>query len=256
MANVRTTHSTTDQIAADARRLGVSEGDNVLVHASLRSLGSLPGGAENVIAGLLEALGKTGTLLLPALSYATVNRDQPVFDLLKTPSCVGALTEYFRLRPGTIRSVHPTHSVCAVGNHAERLLDGHVNDHTPCGRHSPFYKLNEFGGRILFLGCGMNPNTSMHAVEELIEPEYLFSDSVEYQIVLPENCEIRTKIRRHDFKNWAQAYGRLENVLDHHALRRGNILTAVCHLVDVKAMWREALRMMKANPLYFVERMN
>jgi len=81
------------------------------VHTSLRSLGKVPGGAETVVRGLLYALGENGTLLTPALSYASVGVNNPVFDVLHTPSCVGALPEYFRTRPGTIRSVHPTHSV-------------------------------------------------------------------------------------------------------------------------------------------------
>ena len=31
-------------------------------------------------------------------------------------------------------------------------------DQTPCGPNSPFRLVNEMGGHILFLGCGLNPN--------------------------------------------------------------------------------------------------
>ena len=130
-----------EHIADDLRVLGVSEGGILLVHASLRSLGAVPGGAETVVCGLLHALGDDGTLLMPALSYESVGAQNPVFDLLHTPSCVGALTEYFRTRPGKVRSVHPTHSVCAVGPKAEELCRDHYLDTTPCGEHSPFSRL-------------------------------------------------------------------------------------------------------------------
>ena len=83
--------------------LGVRPGGVLLVHASLRSLGPLDGGAETVVLSLLEALCPQGTLLMPALSYATVGPQSPIFNVAATPSCVGALSEYFRIRPGTIR---------------------------------------------------------------------------------------------------------------------------------------------------------
>ena len=246
--------SPVERIAADLRRLGVVEGGNLLVHSSLRSLGALPGGAEDAIAGLLAALGPEGTLLLPALSYATVNRGNPVFDAANTPTCVGALPEHFRKRRGTMRSVHPTHSVCGTGRAAGILLGAHHEDSTPCGKNSPFRKLNELGGQILFLGCGPGPNTSMHAVEELVEPEYLFSDHVDYRIVLPDG-ERRMSVRAHNFKGWGQAYARLTGLLDGDALRTGKVLEADCHLVDVRAMWEKAYGALKADPLYFVDKL-
>jgi len=153
--------------------LGVWPGGVLLVHASLRSLGPLYGGAETVVLSLLEALGLQGTLLMPALSYATVGPRSPIFNIAATPSCVGALPEYFRRRPGTIRSVHSTHSVSGAGPLTEDLLGEHIRSTTPCGPYSPFASLPEVGGQILFIGCGLRPNTSMHAMEERVEPVYL-----------------------------------------------------------------------------------
>jgi len=80
-------------IADNLLRLGLRRGGAVLAHSSLRSLGQLPGGAETVITALLDALGPEGTLMMPALSYLHVGPGQPVFDLLQTPSNVGALPE-------------------------------------------------------------------------------------------------------------------------------------------------------------------
>ena len=36
------------------------------------------------------------------------------------------------------------------------------------------------------LGCGLRPNTSMHAIEELVEPPYLFGPPLSYQLVLDD----------------------------------------------------------------------
>ena len=78
-----------DLLCKDLRTLGSAEGNTVMVHSSLRSLGPLPNGAETVISALLEVLGKDGTLLFPALSYRTVNAANPVFDVNNSPCCVG-----------------------------------------------------------------------------------------------------------------------------------------------------------------------
>src|SRR5205814_5623144 len=142
------------QLVADLRTLGVHHGMTLLVHASLKSLGAVPGGAETVIQSLLDALGPRGTLLLPALSYQAV-KQSPRFDVLRTPSCVGVIPEHFRMRPGTLRSMHPTHSICAIGAAAKHLLADHHLDDTPVGPHSPLRKLTEAGGYLLMLGCGL-----------------------------------------------------------------------------------------------------
>lgn len=149
------------QFQANLLALGVRPGGVLMVHSSLRALGNVPGGAEMVIQGLLSALGENGTLLMPALTYERVIPTCPVFDVRQTPSNVGIIPETFRKREGTRRSIHPTHSVCALGPLAAALLDPHIEDNTPCGPHSPFHTMPEHGGQILMLGCGLEPNTSM-----------------------------------------------------------------------------------------------
>ena len=242
------------QIANDLTALGLREGGVVLVHASLRSLGKVPGGAETVVRGLLRVLGENGTLLMPALSYAQVNADNSVFDVLRTPSCIGVLPEYFRTRHCTIRSVHPTHSVSGVGAKAESLLEEHHLDTTPCGEHSPFHRLREVRGQVLFLGCGLRPNTSMHAIEELVQPPYLLGDPVDYRIILAPGKEMNMRVRRHNFGIWGQRYDRLGPLLDEDGLKRGKVLEATVDLVDCEQMWEEALAALKKDPFFFVEK--
>ena len=243
-----------ERLAGELWELGVRANGVLLVHASLRALGLVDGGAETVIRSLLRVLGQGGTLLLPALSYETVDAANPVFDVRQTPSCVGALPEYFRRRPGTLRSLHPTHSVCAVGAQARDLLTGHEQDTTPCGKHSPFYRLPQQRGQILFLGCGLRPNTSMHAIEELSEPPYLFGDCLDYTIIDGDGQEIAVTIRRHDFAGWVQRYERVAEVLDAPALRRGLVLDAPCYLVEAAALWPAVHEKLLEDPLFFVDR--
>lgn len=242
------------RISADLTHLGVKPGGVLLVHSSFKSLGPVDGGAETVIQGLLDALGPEGTLLMPALSYMTVGPSSPVFDVKHTPSCVGWLPEYFRTRIGTLRSVHPTHSVCGVGPRASDLLAEHRGDTTPCGPRSPFSKLPAVGGQVLFLGCGLEPNTSMHAVEEHIVPPYLYGPPVTYRIVLEDGAEKSMTVTSHDFAGYDQRYDRLEAVMRGNGIAAGRVLAAGSFLLEAGPMWQAALSAYRADPLCFVER--
>jgi aminoglycoside 3-N-acetyltransferase len=244
------------KFVTDLRHLGVRPGGVLMVHSSLKSLGQVPGGAETVIQGLLAVLGEAGTLLMPALTYETVRSDNPVFDARSTPSCVGAIPEFFRTREGTRRSLHPTHSVCGVGPLTEALLTPHKQDSTPCGPNSPFHRLPDFEGQILMLGCGLRPNTSMHAIEELVEPPYLFNPPILYTLTDENGTTTQKEYIRHNFHDWHQRYDRIAEVLAPPDLRTGKVLEAQSHLIEASALKSAALVQLKRNPLFFVDQIN
>ena len=237
------------KIHHDLLALGVRPGGVLMVHSSLRALGPVEGGADTVVAALLDTIGPDGTLMMPALTYAAVNADSPAFDASATPTCVGALAEFFRTRPGTLRSVHPTHSVCAAGPLAERLLAAHEHDATPCGVGSPFRLLPDAGGQLLFLGCGTRPNTMMHAVEELVEPPYLYDRLVTHPCVRADGSRHLMTVRSHGFAGVAQRYDRLESLLAFPDLRIGPVHNARTHLIETRPAWQAALAALREDPL-------
>lgn len=245
-----------EKIASQLRKLGVRRNGFVLVHSSLKSLGTLDGGIESPILGLERALGPDGALLLPALSYENIDWSNPLFHFRRTPSCVGALPEYFRKRNGTLRSIHLTHSVCGTGRSAPQFLDSHIRCTTPCGSESPFALLAAAEGQILMLGCGLKPNTSMHGVEETVEPPYLFrSSDSEYSAIDQEGRIHTLRTRRHNFRDWVQRYDRVSNILDAGTeLREGRVLSADCFLIEAKALWRKCRKVLERDPYYFVDR--
>ena len=272
-----------DRFRNDLLALGVRPGGLLLVHSSFRSIrGLLPagipistrlsraasrdqlgegerGGAagpEAVIDGLREALGPQGTLLMPALTFERVTPDNPVFDTRHTPSNVGIIPETFRLRPGTLRSLHPTHSVCAAGPLAAELIEAHAADSTPCGPHSPFRAVAGRGGQILFLGCGLEANTTMHAVEEVVVPPYLFDPPVDYRLILADGSELKKTYTPHNFRGTRQRYDRVAEILRPPDLIRATVAGAVSVLLDAAALWDAALAVLRKDPLYFVERVS
>lgn len=151
-------------LIGDFKALGIKPGMDLLVHSSLRRIGPVEGGADTVIDALLSVLGPEGTLMMSAVS-GNVTENQPVFDVRLTPATVGTLPNVFMKRAGVIRSLHPIHSVAALGPRAEFYTAGHLECNTPWSPESPYGKLMRNEGFILFLGTNFTCNTCIHALE-------------------------------------------------------------------------------------------
>ncbi|MBI1277462.1 MAG: aminoglycoside N(3)-acetyltransferase [Anaerolineaceae bacterium] len=154
---------------------GLPVGSQVLVHSSLSSFGHVEGGADAIIDALLEAVGVGGTVLVPTLTgnEALSPENPPVFDPLNSACWTGTIPESFRKRSNAIRSLHPTHSVAAIGADAQALIKDHWYSITPCDAHSPYGKLaRRPDGYILLIGVDYESCTMFHHVEELVGVEY------------------------------------------------------------------------------------
>lgn len=241
-------------IAKALGRLGVNDGDCVLAHTSLRSFGIKRMSPKYVIDALRMSVGINGTVVLPALSYTICNKDNRHFDYHATPTCVGAVPEYFRTSySGVLRSMCPTHSCCAVGAKAEEIVCEHHLDDTPCGSHSPFAKVRDLGGKIIFFGCGTEPNTSMHAVEELYNPDYLFGDIYEYEMTDAEGRKYMQKCRAHNFERTVQRYDRLQQLMPEGTVHVGRIFDCETVVMDAKTVWQVAGEYYAKDSHYFVD---
>jgi aminoglycoside 3-N-acetyltransferase len=229
------------------RALGVRRGDVVLAHTSLSSFGHVAGGADAVIDALLEAVGEAGTVMVPTHTWSTVNARNTVFDVRRSPSVVGRVTEVFRHRPEAIRSLHPTHSCAAIGRDAEAMVRDHETQITPCGRKSPYQRLMDRGGKILFLGCTLLVNTSYHAVEEMANVPYLFRD---FQMLYTIDYEDRKRpvpSRRH--YGGPRDYPGTEPILaEAGALVAGRIGHADVRVVDAAQMEAVIMPLLAENP--------
>ena len=161
------------RLAADLRALGVEEGDVAIVHSSLSRIGFVENGPDGVIDALLDVLGPSGTLVMPCLFFVgtiqgTMDALGGVFDPRTCPTTIGRIPETFRRRPGVCRSIHPTHSVCALGPKARWITEGHEECSTTFGKGTPWYKMMEADGKILGLGVNLGPVTFYHVIEDVI----------------------------------------------------------------------------------------
>ena len=151
--------------------LGVHEGDTVMVHSALFTLGRIEGGIEGLYCAVRSVLGDTGTLVVPTFTYSF--RRNQVFDVRKTPSSgnIGAFAEQIRQKPEAVRSTDPMFSMAAVGPAAETLMER--TSHNSFGKGSIYEKL--FRANTLFLALGITYSTGiacfMH-LERLAEVDY------------------------------------------------------------------------------------
>jgi len=88
-----------EKLKQDLLELGVNAGDVLLVHSSMKALGTKLS-PEEVLDTLEDVLSEEGTLLLPALTYENVTEEQPVFDSTATEPCIGLLPRTFFHREG------------------------------------------------------------------------------------------------------------------------------------------------------------
>jgi aminoglycoside 3-N-acetyltransferase len=167
-----------DELAAALSRVGVARGDTLLVHASFKFASGFTGSARDVVECLLGTVGEDGNLMMVSLPYRTSSyehlKGDPLFDARRTPSQMGIISEVFRRRSGVLRSVHPTHPVLAAGKDAEWLVRDHESFRAPCGPGTPFAKLRELGGKVLFFDAPFGTFTFIHHIEDLLRESLPF----------------------------------------------------------------------------------
>ena len=228
------------------RLMGIREGDVLLVHSSLTSIGYVQGGAEAVIDALLDAVGKSGTVVMSTLT----GWSEP-FDAATSPSAVGKISEVFRGRPDALRSLHPVHSVAAIGRQAAYITSSHVHCETGCGKGTPYLKMLELGGKVMLLGVDMDRNTIMHSLEEEIDAVYLRTLDIPAPSYIEEYKEKRFTLKK--FPPGHRDFIGLTPLLrDNDALIEGRIGEAVVKVLELKQLFRIALEALAADPMLFI----
>ena len=230
---------TSGDLKKDLQLLQIKPADTLLIHSSMKSIGEVQGGADAVLEMLMEYFREDGLLVFPTLSYRYINQGNLRFDVRNTPACVGILPELFRNKPGVIRSLHPTHSLAAYGREAADFTAGHEKFDTPAPVGSPWWKLLQRQGRILFIGTGISCNTFLHGCDEWLKLSGMLTETCqELEIVDYNGNTLPTLQHRHCCGRNAY-YGSLESEFDRAgALVRGKFGNADCHLLDCKKICR------------------
>jgi len=159
-----------DALIPILERMQIPHDGVLVVHSAIATLSRSGFRAESMIEALLGYMSE-GTVVMPTMTWRSVTPEHPVWDELATPSHTGVLTEVFRTRYATARSIHPTHSAAAYGPQAQQLLARHHLDDTPVSANSPYGLMRDSAAYVLLLGVGLESCTAIHLPEETIAPD-------------------------------------------------------------------------------------
>ncbi|SMG57934.1 aminoglycoside N(3)-acetyltransferase [Paraburkholderia susongensis] len=179
---------TARSLANELALLGLGKGAIVLVHSSLSSLGWVCGGPVSVIKALIDTVGDSGTIVMPAQSrdltdpanwgappvpqswIETIRETMPAYDPRITPTRdMGQIAEIFRNWPGVVRSNHPSASFAALGPAAMEVI-AHQKLEDPLGEDSPLSALYRLDSIVLLIGVDFNKCTALHFAERKVWP--------------------------------------------------------------------------------------
>jgi aminoglycoside 3-N-acetyltransferase len=174
-----------EELAAGFRALGVAAGDTIMLHASVRAVGEVAGGPDQIHLALKDALTADGTLMMYASCprhYDEVGRGHlsaeqegelieklPAFDPVTARSerDNGTLVEFFRTSPGALVNAHVARFV-VWGKHAGHLISEQPWNYA-FGARSALERFRGLDGKILLLGCDHDTATFLHYAEHIVD---------------------------------------------------------------------------------------
>jgi len=247
---------TKTQLIKELQSLQIFPGDTLLVHSSMSKMGYLENGPYTLVDALIEYIGPEGNIMMPSSPNAGLQLDyvkeNKVFDVRSSPSKLGAITECFRKYSQVIRSEHPTEPVCAWGKDAVYLTSGHYNELTPYTKKSPFYRLYENKGKILYIGVTLdNAGTNLHTLEDAVDfpfPVY-YPEIFEIDIInnKGENKKVKTKIHNPKWSSKRKCDHLLPMFKNEGVYHDGMLGNAKTMVFDGEKMFQSMIKNFKEN---------
>lgn len=239
--------------------MGLSGEERILVHSSMKSMGSVEGGADTVVDAFMEYFGEKGLFITPAHTWKQMSEEYNVFDPACEPACVGIIPNVFLKKQGVVRSLHPTHSVAAFGKAAKEYVSGEEQATTPCMPGGCLDRLRMCGGKILLLGVTHARNTFIHGVEEVFDvPERFTEEPVLFYVKMPDGTLKETKMYRHYNAKMAHISEAFDKMMDGYfetgAAVRTRLGDADCILCDAARLFEVTGRILKMEPNCFIDR--
>lgn len=233
-----------EEIKKAFNECGVSSSDTVFLHCDAFFLSQLSGETTlekvDLFFNILDQLlGKNGTLILPTFTYSFTKGEE--FNLEKTPSSVGLLTEYFRKRKGVGRSKDPNFSIACSGRNKKQFISAPIHD--TFGPESIFGILHHQNAHIICLGCSLDRITYTHYVEEMLNVDYRYFKDFNGQIVdhgINKDEKVSYFVRDISFDTVVNL-GLLKNILEKKSLiKKSSIGRASLLSVRAKDFFEEA----------------
>jgi aminoglycoside 3-N-acetyltransferase len=240
------------------KALDIRDGDTILVHSDIAAFGKLASHNRECLLGSLVdllklAVGPNGRLLMPAFSYSFC-KNEP-FDILRSKSTVGTLTEYFRLRPDVVRSRQPIFSVAIDAPDAKTFA---IVDDDAFSKNGIFGKLHAAGAKIVCFGSSFNNSiTFIHYVEQSRGVDYRYLKTFKGEIVdengsHQESCTYYVRdLDRNPMLDTSRLRQRL---LDAGLMKETRVGGGTIAVVSCQAVFDEANRLLDEDPYGLLEK--
>lgn len=174
-----------DEILELLEKLGVKQGDDILIHSSFRSIykGSSflhyknyksADYARDLISEIKNYLG-SGSILMPTEfidDYHMRSFDGTIYSPKSEKTNRGFFTEAFLNHLDIQRSLHPIYNLAILGDSYAKAISTHHTLPFSMSKGSPWYQFTEGGGKIVFMGVGLNSNSLLHLPEYDLGLEY------------------------------------------------------------------------------------
>ncbi len=245
---------TKNSLIEDLNRTEIRKNGTLLIHSSMKAVGEVEGGGDTVLDAFIDYMDE-GLLLFPTHSWSDENLRDGIYNPKTEPACVGILPNLFMKRAGAVRSMHPTHSVTAMGNRAQAYVLRDSEVYTPCPRNGCFAGLYDEDAQLLFLGATLKTNTFIHSIEEWMNiPDRINPQPRKIKLLYEDG-----DVREIDFYGHYSSRGDVSKNYDKLLIPMINmgiakevkIGDAASCLVEVKLMADWVMGLLKENPSLF-----
>ena len=157
-------------VSASLRAIGIGPGEVAFIHSDISRIGWMTGAGNRLEVlqayqdAIFDVLGPGGTIAALTCTESYARESRP-YDHEASPSEQGNLSEFIRLTPNAIRSLHPLFSVSALGRQATKICADEIAP-TGFGHDSPFQRLRETDAWIVCLGVDLKSMTFVHHIEQ------------------------------------------------------------------------------------------
>lgn len=155
----------------------INEGESILLHANASRLVKnclkidKNFQTNSILETLLTKIGPTGTIIVPTFSFKTINNK--FFDIKKTPSEMGLISELVRKNPLSVRTGHPVYSFAVIGS--KKNLFENLDNEDAFSIYSPFKIIHNINCKIAIMDLPDSKSmTFYHYIEQMNSVKYRF----------------------------------------------------------------------------------
>ncbi len=250
---------TRDDLSRALREAGLGAGDGIFFQSRLYSFGRLQGVRDKeelcriFLEAMLDVVGPSGTVVVPAFTTQVARHDVP-FRVEETLSNYGLFPEFACRHPDFRRSLHPIHSVAAVGRLKECVC--RAGGTSNFGARSPLDVMVKAGFKNVFCGLSIKEAATIaHYAEAHYGVPYVYNKVLKWRPVekdVPADRPYLATVRYLDYRAAADHSLYEQDLFAKGFVRTARLGGSSIHAVQLTDMVETAYDGLSRDPYYFL----